>query len=296
MIHTRASPGPDTPEYVAAMRRYEELASRDDDAIHARGGTMLLGHGRRTPRAVLLLHGLTASPMQCDAIARRLHANGDTVLVPRLPGHGARDRLTPRLLDVRGDHLVDAALEALAIARGLGDRVVVAGFSLGGLLTAWIAHNEHVHHAVAIAPFLGVAFIPRGATEALASTLRVLPNLFLWWDPIRGERQMPDHGYPRYPTRILAEALGIATALTRAARTAPPATPRITIVTNARETGVNNAAARALAASWHAHDSTAVRVHRMTGLPPSHDVIEPLRAGTLARRALRTLLPILHEH
>ncbi|MDQ6942068.1 MAG: alpha/beta fold hydrolase [Candidatus Eremiobacteraeota bacterium] len=277
------------------MRAYAKLAERDDDTIHARGGTMLLAHGRPTARAVLFLHGLTASPMQCDALARRLHANGDSVIVPRLPGHGARDRLTTQLRDLRAQHLIDAAYEALAIARGLGTSVVVAGFSLGGLLAAWLAQHEHVDHAVAIAPFLGVVGIPGAGTVALATSLRTLPNAFLWWHPIKRERLMPDHGYARFPTRAIAEALGVATQLRALARTTPPATRRITLVTNESETAVNNGAARALAAAWRAHDGIAVDLHRITGLPPSHDILEALRAGTVARRAYRTLLPILHD-
>ena len=283
------------PDYAEALRRWETLRGRDDATIHARGGSILLGHGRRTRRAVLLLHGLTASPMQCGALARSLHANGDTVLVPRLPGHGARDRLTTQLRELRGDHLLDAAREALEIARGLGVSVSVAGFSLGGLLTMWIAQHEAVEHAVAIAPFLGVSFVPRRATAALAAALRALPNVFVWWDPVRRERLMPDHGYPRYPTHAIAEALGIASSLVRIARTTEPATRRITIVTNASETGVNNAAARDLAGDWNAHAAIEVELHSITGLPPSHDVIEPLRPGALARRAYRTVLPILHR-
>jgi carboxylesterase len=282
-------------EYDEALRAYAALAERDDDTIHHRGGSMLLAHGRPTARAVLFLHGLTASPMQCDALARRLHANGDSVVVPRLPGHGARDRLTTQLRDVQAQHLIDAAYEGLAIARGLGTSVVVAGFSLGGLLGAWLAQHERFGRLVAIAPFLGVVALPRAATAAFAATLRALPNVFVWWNPIKRARLMPDHGYARFPTRAIAEALGIATELHALARTTAPATRRITIVTNESETGVNNGAARTLAAAWLAHDGIAVELHRMTGLPPSHDIIESLRAGTVARRAYRTLLPILHD-
>ncbi len=58
---------------------------------------------------------------------------------------------------------------------------------------------------------------------------------------------------------------------------------------------MNNAAARDLArAVARARPGFGVQLHSLTGLPPSHDVIEPLRPGTLARRAYRTLLPILH--
>ena len=283
------------PDYAAALRSFAELAARDDDTIHARGGTMLLAHGRPTTRAVLFLHGLTASPMQCNALARRLHASGDSVIVPRLPGHGACDRLTTQLRDVPAQHLIDAAYEALAIARGLGTSVVVAGFSLGGLLAAWLAQHEHVDHAVAIAPFLGVVGIPDAATAALAASLRTLPNAFLWWHPVKRERLMPDHGYARFPTRAIGEALGIATQLRALVQTTAPATKRITLVSNESETGVNNGATRALAAAWLAHAGTVVELHRITGLPPSHDIIESLRHGTVARRAYRTLLPILYD-
>ena len=173
--------------------------------------------------------------------------------------------------------------------------MTIVGFSLGGLLAAWLAHHEQVDHAVAIAPFLGVAGIPQALTPALAAVLTTLPNVFLWWDPFRRERGSPDHGYPRYPTRAIAEALHLATALGHLARINPPATRRITIVTNASEAAVNNGAARALARAWRAHDAGAVLLRRITGLPPSHDVIEPLRPGTLARRAYRQLLPILYD-
>jgi len=283
------------PDYAAALRTYAALAERDDDTIHARGGTMLLAHGRPTARAVLFLHGLTASPMQCDALARKLHANGDSVIVPRLPGHGAHDRLTTQLRDVSAQQLIDAAYEGLAIARGLGTSVVVTGFSLGGLLTAWLAQHERFDHAVAIAPFLGVNGVPEAATTALAASLRTLPNAFLWWHPVKRERLMPDHGYARFPTRAIAEALSIATDLRALARDSAPATKRITLVTNASETAVNNGATRTLAAAWRAHEGTAVNVHPLTGLPRSHDIIEALRPGTVARRAYRTLLPILHD-
>ena len=283
------------PDYATALRAFAALAARDDDTIHDRGGSMLLAHGRPTARAVLFLHGLTASPMQCDALARKLHANGDSVIVPRLPGHGARDRLTTQLRDVPAQRLIDAAYEALAIARGLGTSVVVAGFSLGGLLAAWLAQHERIDHAVAIAPFLGVIGIPGAGTAALAATLRALPNAFLWWNLIQRERLMPDHGYARFPTHAIAEALGIATELHGLARATAPAARRITIVTNESEAAVNNGAARTLAAAWRAHDGVAVELHRMAGLPRSHDIIESLRPGTVARRAYRTLLPILHD-
>ncbi len=282
-------------EHAAALRRFAALALRDDDTIHPRGGSMLLAHRSPTRRAFVFLHGLTASPMQWDALARRLHGHGDSVVVPRLPGHGARNQLTTQLRDLRTPHLIGAAREALAIARGLGTSVTVVGFSLGGLLAAWLAQHERVEHVVAIAPVLGIAGIPQIATPLLAAGLSALPNVFLWWDPVRRGRNLPDHGYPRYPTHAIAEALHLAGALARFARTTPPATRRITIVTNASETGVNNGAARALARLWQAHDAGAVLLRRITGLPPSHDVIEPLRPGTLARRAYRQLLPILYD-
>jgi len=87
------------------------------------------------PAGVLVLHGFTGNPSSMRGIAEACAAAGHTVEMPRLSGHGTtvEDMLTTTWDDWSAE--VDAAYGRLA-ARC--ERVVVAGLSMGGALTAWL--------------------------------------------------------------------------------------------------------------------------------------------------------------
>lgn len=257
------------------------------------GRSLVLEHGHRTARAALLLHGLSASPTQFSAIAHALYERGYNVFAPRLPRHGHSDRMSEALATLTADDLRSAARESYDITRGLGERVVVVGFSLGGLLALYLAQHEPVERAVAVAPLLGIAFVPSGLGLFLSRLALRRPNRFAWWDPFRRENQMPAHGYPRYATHALAHALTIAQELLAEARVRAPSAGAVVLVSNARESAVNNRAIRKLAARWRAHRPNAVSLHRFTGLRPSHDIIEPLKDPEIAARVLPVLLELI---
>jgi len=255
--------------------------------------SILLSHGRRAPKAIVLLHGLTASPEQFSAFGRLLFERGANVLIPRLPYHGHEDRLTTALEALTADELEQFAQETVARAHELGERVVVAGFSVGGLLAAWIAQHHAIDRAVGIAPFLGINGLPHAAArQAMRLALR-LPNRFVWWDPFLRERQMPAHGYPRYPTHAIAQVYRFALDVFEAARSHAPKAREIALVLNASETTVNNRSARRLAGIWNARSPGLVELHRLAGLPPSHDIIEPLRSPELVARVYPQLLELV---
>jgi alpha-beta hydrolase superfamily lysophospholipase len=272
--------------------RLDRLLALDHVFVGDKGRTIAHLHEGKRPRAVVLLHGMTASPAQFARFAADLYARGHNVLVPRLPRHGHADRFSKAAAKITGDELLAAAREVLAVGRELGDKVTVAGFSLGGLLAAWIAQHESVDRAVAIAPFLGVAVLPSRLMNAAAEVVMRLPNSFQWWDPILRERQMPAHGYPRYSTHAIAHAYLVARDLLRDANASAPMTQKIVLVNNAREAAVNNRAIRKLEASWRAHGANVERIV-LQGLPPSHDVIEPMRTSGLADRVYPQLLEVI---
>ncbi|HEY1428055.1 MAG TPA: hypothetical protein VGF18_00650, partial [Candidatus Tumulicola sp.] len=166
-------------------------------------------------------------------------------------------------------------------------------FSLGGLLTSWVAQRYAVERCVAIAPFLGVAWLPNRLVPAVSSTVLRFPNRFAWWDPLLRGNQMPEHGYPRYATHSIAHALRIATTVLAEAAASAPLARRIVFVNNVRETSVNNRATRRLHDRMKSHRPDAVEWATIVGLPPSHDIIEPLRPGGLAARAYPQLLHAL---
>lgn len=256
--------------------------------------SILLSHGERRPRAYVLFHGLTASPRQFATVGRALFEDGANVVIPRLPRHGYGDRLTPTLRDLSANELAEFALAEVAAARALGDEVVVAGFSLGGLLSAVVGQRTTVAHAVAIAPFLGFAWLPQRLMPLAWRAARRAPNTFFWWDPVRRERLGPAHGYPRYATHALAAALALGEELASEANRAAPKTERLSLVVNAGETSVHNGAVRTLARRWRRHDAR-VDVRAMRGLRPSHDILEFERSPRLAARALPFLLDVVRR-
>ena len=85
---------------------------------------------------VLVVHGFTGNPGTMRPLADALVAAGFTVEMPRLPGHGTTidDMATTTWADWSG-----AAESAYLDLAGRCRSVVVAGLSMGGTLTAWLA-------------------------------------------------------------------------------------------------------------------------------------------------------------
>jgi pimeloyl-ACP methyl ester carboxylesterase len=182
----------------------------------------------------------------------------------------------------------------VTLAQGLGERVIVAGFSIGGLLATWIAERYPVERVVAIAPFFGISWVPSSWMGALSRMFLALPNRFEWWDPIAREKQMPAHGYPRYSTHALAQAYMLAHEVIQRAPQGVAA-KRLTFVTNARETAVSNRTVRRLETALGAKDPTRLEHVVLTGIPFSHDIIEPLRHPEIANAVYPQLLGLISD-
>jgi carboxylesterase len=110
---------------------------------------------------VLVLHGFTGNPQSLRGLAEAFAGAGFTVEIPLLPGHGTSvdDLLTTGWADWSA-----AAEAAYADLAARCDHVVVAGLSMGGSLTCWLAsrHPEIVgivcvNPAITVAPELVTA-------------------------------------------------------------------------------------------------------------------------------------------
>jgi alpha-beta hydrolase superfamily lysophospholipase len=253
---------------VEAIRAQE----RADPRIDPRSVTAWWLGEEVAPLAVVLLHGLTNGPLQYEALAPQLAARGHAVLVPRMPFHGYRYRLTTALATLRASDLEAAALRALAIAALCGRSVAIVGISVGATLAGWLAARAALDHAVAVAPFCGLRGLPHNLFEALGVLLRAAPNRFVWWDPRRKEALLPPHAYPRFPTRALGESMLLSTTL--AAPNAQAHARRATLVLNASEPAVSNVCALRRFASLE-REGVAVENVVWEGMPPIHDLIEP---------------------
>ncbi len=245
---------------------------RADAAIDPQHGTRWWIGDEVLPTAVVLLHGLTNSPPQYDRLARELYARGHAVIVLRMPYHGYRDRMTDAIAALRARDLEAAALQAVLIAALCGERVVVAGISVGATLAGWLAARTRIDVGIGVAPFCGLRELRAGLNDALGGLLRAAPNVFGWWDPREKEAQPPPHGYPRFATRSLGESLRISTELAQAPL--GPHARRAVLVLNANDPVVNNPHA---ARRFDALRPLGVEVEHVVlqGLPAIHDILEP---------------------
>jgi carboxylesterase len=168
------SPAASYNEAVAAIA----LRQATDEQVAAPGArSILLTHGAPTPRAFVLLHGLTDSPLQFAALAQRLHAEGSNVFVPRSPQHGLRGADARALSRLTASQLRAFADSVVSSAAGLGDSVVVVGLSMGGTVGAWIAQERLVSRAFLIAPALEPGRIPSMLDRPIIGLADRLPNI-----------------------------------------------------------------------------------------------------------------------
>jgi carboxylesterase len=88
---------------------------------------------------VLVLHGFTGNPQSMRPLAEAVAAAGFTVDLPLLPGHGTTvDEMVP----TRWDDWSGGAEDAYRALATRCDKVVVAGLSMGGTLSCWLAERH----------------------------------------------------------------------------------------------------------------------------------------------------------
>ena len=262
--------------YRAGMEIASSLTALDGPNVNPACHTRLYTHGDRTERALVLLHGFTNCPQQFDALGKHFYELGWNVLIPRYPRHGYSDRLTTSIAELRSEQLIAVANRAAEAGAGLGQRVTVAGLSLGGILAGHLAQtHDDVDRAVLIAPMLGLRPIPGWALKAMTGLAIVLPNFYIWWNRRLKDKIGPQHGYPRFATRAYAALFETGSALQRAARTTAPRAPHIDVITNAAEPRLDNRFTYQLVEDWRRHGATVGTYEFPISDHLPHDLIDP---------------------
>ena len=257
-------------------------AHRQQDALTAlhtpAARPVLLEHGRRTPVAVAWLHGYTNCPRQFEALGRRCHERGWNVWIPLAPHHGLADRMSDATSLLTAAELADWGAQAVDVARGLGERVVVGGLSMGGTVSAVLGlRRADISLALPIAPLLSPLPGPPALNRVAATALRVLPNLMVWWDPKARETLAgPTHAYCRYSMWGVAEILRLGFSFVDAARWLGPAAAAFRFVLNDNDEALRNTIANVVLARWKRHGvSNADTVRLGVALGFRHDFIDP---------------------
>ena len=263
--------------YADAIGIIEGIQALDGPNVNPACRTRLYTHGHRTERSLVLLHGFTNCPAQFDELGRRFFERGWNVLIPRYPRHGYADRLNTAIAELTSEQLIAVANRSADAGLGLGEKLHVAGLSLGGILTGHLAQTrEDIERTVLVAPLFGLRPLPAPAFVALTQIAYVLPNFYIWWDAKAKDRIGPPHGYPRFATRAYAALFTLASREMAAARRAAPRVTSIGVITNAGEPRLDNRFTYQLVEAWRRHGANVDTFEFPVSEKLPHDLIDPV--------------------
>lgn len=211
-LDTRTRPASLPADPVALERWLADGERRLGDVVPGAEKHIRWAHAdrRRTPLAIVYLHGYTATRQEVDPLCDELGAAlGANVYYTRLAGHGRNPRA---MGEVTGNDWLQDATDALAIGRTIGERVVVVGTSTGGTLALWLASqagNDAIAAQVLISPNLG----PRDRKGELlagpwgAQLLALLVGEEYRWQPTNAEHAR--YWNWKYPARALLPMMAL---------------------------------------------------------------------------------------
>jgi len=116
-LKSRADPAK---TFEDALARFDRLDADPPQPVSPLCAPGLLHHGEQTPKAVVLMHGVSSCPRAFVDFAPLLHEAGYNVLTVRMPENGYADRATDALKDITAEALAAFADESVDIATGLG--------------------------------------------------------------------------------------------------------------------------------------------------------------------------------
>lgn len=261
----------------AQMHAREMNDPRIDPACYS----VMLAQPQPAERAVVLLHGITSSPVQFRDLGEQFFARGYNVLIPRMPRHGYHDRLTEDQGRLSGQEMRTWTDAVMSIGGGLGAHLTVVGLSVAGTLAAWAyATRPDVDLAIPIAPAFAPFGVPLGMVPVLSRIALRLPNTFLWWDPRVRARVLNPAGYPRFATHPMAHAFALGAQVYELAAHKRPRGRAVTVITNPHERAISGRAARAVIQRWRRYPETTVRhIELEPRMGRLHDVIGPYQPG-----------------
>jgi len=147
---------PSVPEGPAALEFFIDSQESRFKDIRSRRHRMRIVWAfedrRKTPTALVYLHGFSASPMEISPVTEKVGKNhGANVFFARLAGHG---RTGNALAQTTATEWISDAVFALSVGLKIGKRVILVGSSTGGSLAIWLAHrfSQYVESIVLISP------------------------------------------------------------------------------------------------------------------------------------------------
>lgn len=174
---------PQKVSYDESLRRFEAAKQQESQrAVVTAKYTQLLTHGKKSQKAVVMFHGITADPSQFTGLAQHFFDAGYNVYIPLTPHHGTANKKDHGA--VTSHELVDFVNQSITTATGLGEEIGVIGLSGGGVLATWAGeYRPEVTRVLSLSPFYEPA--PEKAPKWQLPLLRkvygwgILPDTFI---------------------------------------------------------------------------------------------------------------------
>ena len=182
---------------------------------------------------------------------------------------------------VRAEELARFGDSTVAIARGLGDTIIVVGLSAGGVIAGSVAQSRaEVKRAVLIAPALAAGTLSDGQEQGLVILASKLPEVTRTNAPIDSTR--PDY-LQGITTHGLAQVLLLGQYVREASANGAPGAREMFFLLNEGDRTVSEEASLEVARQWNDHGAR-VEVYRFPGaLKLQHNVMEiDARGGNVA--------------
>lgn len=266
--------------YAEAIQRVNHLRAEEPPGMNPVCQLQLMTHDKKVDQAIILVHGYTNCPQQFKELGQRFYDLGYNVLIMPLPHHGLADRMTETQAQLDAEELAAYADGAVDIAQGLGNHVIMMGISAGGVTTAWAAQNRSdIDLAVIISPAFGYKQIPTPMTAAVMNIYTLLPDEFVWWDPVLQTKITPEYAYPRYSKHALVQILRLGFAVQENARYSMPAAQKVVVVLNPADDSVNNPFTMTIVKNWQANGTNLTTFEFEQNLQLPHDIIDPSQSS-----------------
>jgi carboxylesterase len=139
-------------------------------------GAEPMSHVAGSSTGVVVLHGFTGNPSSVRHLATAIADAEYDVEMPRLPGHGTT---VDDMMTTSWDDWFATALDAADAVAARCDKVVVAGLSMGGLLTLAVGMERDVAALVCVNPVARMRSPEETAMveELIADGMTVLPGI-----------------------------------------------------------------------------------------------------------------------
>jgi esterase/lipase len=266
------------PDWQVSLDSVATLMSKDGDEIAVPCKSQFLSHGARTATVHVLLHGYTNAPAQFREIAHAHFDQGANVLVPRIPYHGYLDpdahqlgNMTPAVLEAFCDEVAEEAA-------GLGERLIVTGLSLGGLLAGYLGKmRDEVAEARLVAPFIQPKAVPGWVDGPFDAATRALPDLYSWWNPKLHEKEVAGTwATPKFSLKAIGAQITFRRQLEHISPARTTKLDRVLLVVNDNDIAVRNDRAYDFVAQQLeplALEVESIELKKSLGF--THDVFEP---------------------